>query len=175
MNCQPRSLSIMTRSKTVPTGSGELTPDKPIKRGERWNKTSGLEDDGGTVDEAGTSNPSGMRRCQSAGTHLWSSRIYPPQQGCWPSSSRLRGFPYGGLVDLFAEWLLPRVYAIALEDHVRVIVGRMASNLVCGVPLYVVLFLELLLDPQEEFIPVHSRFSASEELVEPPHALAHGY
>jgi len=83
--------------------------------------------------------------------------------------------PYRGLLDLFAEWLLPRVYAIALEDHVRVIVGHMASYLVCGVPLYVVLFLELLLDPQEEFIPVHSRFSASEEVVEPPHALAHGY
>jgi len=64
MNCQPRSLSIKTRSKSVPTGSGELTPDKPIKKGERWNKTSGLKDDGGTVDEAGTSNPSGMRGCQ---------------------------------------------------------------------------------------------------------------
>jgi len=48
-------------------GSGELTPDKPIKKGERWNKTSGLEDDGGTVDEAGTSNPSGMRGCQFVG------------------------------------------------------------------------------------------------------------
>jgi len=55
----------MTISKSVPTGSGELTPDKPIKKGERWNKTSGLEGhDGGTVDEAGTSNPSGMRGCQ---------------------------------------------------------------------------------------------------------------
>jgi len=94
MNYQPKGLSIMTISKSVPTGSGELTPDKPIKKGERRNKTSGLEGhDGGTVDEAGTSNPSGMRGCQSAGTHLWSSRIYPPQQGCWPSSSRLRGFP----------------------------------------------------------------------------------
>jgi len=45
----------MTISKSVPAGSGELTPDKPIKKGERWNKTSGLKDDGGTVDEAGTS------------------------------------------------------------------------------------------------------------------------
>jgi len=43
MNCQPKILSIMTTSKSVPTGSGELTPGKPIKRGERWNKTSGLE------------------------------------------------------------------------------------------------------------------------------------
>jgi len=64
MNCQPKSLSIMTISKSVPRGSGELTPDKPIKRGERRNKTSGPEDDGRTVDEAGTSNPSGMRGCQ---------------------------------------------------------------------------------------------------------------
>ena len=65
MNCQPKSLSIMTISKSVPTGSGELTPDKPIKKGERRNKTSGLEGhDGGTVDEAGTSNPSGIRGCQ---------------------------------------------------------------------------------------------------------------
>ena len=65
MNCQPISLSIKTRSKSVPTGSGELTPDKPIKRGERRNKTSGPEGhDAGTVDEAGTSNPSGMRGCK---------------------------------------------------------------------------------------------------------------
>jgi len=47
----------------VPMGSGELTPDKPIKKGVRWSKTSRLYD-GGTVDEAGTSNPSGMRGCQ---------------------------------------------------------------------------------------------------------------
>jgi len=49
--------------KSVPAGSGELTPDKPIKKGVRWSKTSGLYD-GGTVNEAGTSNPSGMRGCQ---------------------------------------------------------------------------------------------------------------
>ena len=55
MNCQPKSLSIQAISGSVPTGSGELTPDKPIKKGARWNKTSGLKDDGGTVDEAGTS------------------------------------------------------------------------------------------------------------------------
>jgi hypothetical protein len=48
---------------SVPAGSGELTPDKLIKKGVRWSKTSGLYD-GGTVDEAGTSNPSGMRGCQ---------------------------------------------------------------------------------------------------------------
>ena len=47
----------------VPAGSGELTPDKPIKKGVRWSKTSGLYD-GGTVNEAGTSNPPGMRGCQ---------------------------------------------------------------------------------------------------------------
>jgi len=41
----------------LPMGSGEVTPDKPIKMGVRWSKTSGLYD-GGTVDEAGTSNPS---------------------------------------------------------------------------------------------------------------------
>ena len=62
---QPKSLSIQAILKPVPTGSGEFTPDKPIKKGERRNKTSGLEGhDGGTVDEAGTSNPSGMRGCQ---------------------------------------------------------------------------------------------------------------
>ena len=61
---QPKSLSIMTISKSVPAGSGELTPDKPINKGGRRSKTSGLKDDGGTVDEAGTSNPSGMRGCQ---------------------------------------------------------------------------------------------------------------
>jgi len=66
MNCQRKSLSIQAISKSVPTGSGEFTPDKPIKKSLRWNKTSGLEGhDGGTVDEAGTSNPSGMRGCQS--------------------------------------------------------------------------------------------------------------
>ena len=32
MNCQPKSLSIQAISKSVPTGSGEFTPDKPIKR-----------------------------------------------------------------------------------------------------------------------------------------------
>jgi len=33
----------------------ELTPEKPIKKGLRWNKASGLKrDDGGTVDGAGT-------------------------------------------------------------------------------------------------------------------------
>jgi len=64
MNCQPKSLSIQAILKSVPTGSGEFTPDKPIKKGVRWNKTPGLKDDGGTVDEAGTSNPSGMRGCQ---------------------------------------------------------------------------------------------------------------
>jgi len=58
-----------------------------------------------------------------------------------------------------------------LKDHARVIVGHMTSYLVCDVPLYVVLFLELLLDPQEEFVPVHSRFSAPEEVVEPPEPL----
>jgi len=64
MNCQPKSLSIQAISKSVPTGSGE-SADKPIKKGVRWNKTSGLEGhDGGTVDEAGTSNPSGKRGCQ---------------------------------------------------------------------------------------------------------------
>jgi len=55
MNYQPKSLSIRMVLRSVPMGSGELTPDKPIKKGERRNKTSGPEDDGGTVDEAGTS------------------------------------------------------------------------------------------------------------------------
>jgi len=65
MNCQPKSLSIQAILNSVPTGSGEFTPDKPIKKSLRWNKTPGLEGhDGGTVDEAGTSNPSGMRGCQ---------------------------------------------------------------------------------------------------------------
>jgi len=34
----------------------EFTADKPIKKGLRWSKNSGLKrTDGGTVDEAGTS------------------------------------------------------------------------------------------------------------------------
>jgi len=66
MNCQPKSLSIQAILKSVPTGSGEFTPDKPIKKGLRWSKTSGRGHDGGTVDEAGTSNPSGRRGCQQS-------------------------------------------------------------------------------------------------------------
>jgi len=62
MNCEmfnnPREITI-----PVPTDSREFTPDKPHKSGVRWNKTFGINDKG-TVDEAGTSNPSGMRGCQ---------------------------------------------------------------------------------------------------------------
>jgi hypothetical protein len=61
MNCEMLNNSDNI-AKSVPTGSGELTPDKPHKSGVRWSKTSGM-DDGGTVDEAGTPNPSGMRGC----------------------------------------------------------------------------------------------------------------
>jgi len=43
MNCQPKCLSIQAILKSVPAGSGEFTPDKPIKKGLRWNKVSGLE------------------------------------------------------------------------------------------------------------------------------------
>jgi len=43
-------------------GSGGLMPDMTIKKGVRWSKVSGLYD-GSTVDEAGTSKPSGLRGC----------------------------------------------------------------------------------------------------------------
>jgi len=46
-------------TKSVPAGSGELTPDKLIKKGVRLSKSSGPYD-GGTVVESGTSNPSLM-------------------------------------------------------------------------------------------------------------------
>jgi|YelNatPaOPRAMG01_1025707.scaffolds.fasta_scaffold00149_70 hypothetical protein len=35
-----------TIARSVPTDSGELTPDKPHKRGVRWNKTFGMNDKG---------------------------------------------------------------------------------------------------------------------------------
>jgi len=67
MNCEVFNNS-KNLTEPVPMGSGELTPDKPIKMGVRWSKTSGLHD-GGTVDEAGASNPSGMRGCHSTTGH----------------------------------------------------------------------------------------------------------
>jgi len=68
MNCEMfnNPYNIM---KSVPTDSRELTPDKLSKKSVRWSKTSGLYD-GGTVDEAGTSNPSGVRGCQQMHTTL---------------------------------------------------------------------------------------------------------
>ena len=63
MSCQPKSSSIQAILKLRPRATESA--DKPKKKGLRWNKASGLEGhDGGTVDEAGTSNPSGMRGCQ---------------------------------------------------------------------------------------------------------------
>jgi len=53
---------------SVPTGSGELSSDKPYKKDMRWNKNSGLHD-GGTVDEPGNSDPLWRRGC-------WSYRTY---------------------------------------------------------------------------------------------------
>jgi len=63
MNCGKFN-NFCTIAGSVPTGSGELTPDKLSKKSVRWNKTSGLHD-GGTVDEAGTSDPLGRRGCQA--------------------------------------------------------------------------------------------------------------
>lgn len=48
----------------IPMGNGELTPDKPHKSCLRWSKTFGRMSDEGTVDEAGTSDPSGKREFQ---------------------------------------------------------------------------------------------------------------
>jgi len=62
MNCGKISNSYNI-ARSVPTGSGELTPDKPHKSGGRWNKTFGINDKG-TVYEAGTSHPLGRRGCQ---------------------------------------------------------------------------------------------------------------
>jgi hypothetical protein len=42
--------------KPVPMVSGELTPDKLGKKSVRWSKIFGNNDEG-TVDEAGTSQP----------------------------------------------------------------------------------------------------------------------
>jgi len=42
MNCQRKSLSIQAILRSVPTGSGE-SADKPVKKGLRWSKASGLE------------------------------------------------------------------------------------------------------------------------------------
>jgi hypothetical protein len=67
-------------AESAPTGSGELTPDKPHKSGVRWSKNSGLHD-GGTVDEAGTSNPSGMRGCQNHATILVTEEDRRSQRG----------------------------------------------------------------------------------------------
>ncbi len=46
-------------------GSGELTPDKPRKRGVRWSESFGMSDEG-TVVEAGTPDPSGRKGCQKS-------------------------------------------------------------------------------------------------------------
>jgi hypothetical protein len=62
MNCE-KLINSGGTADSVPAGSGKSTPDKPIKKGVRWSKTPGTSD-GGTVDEAGTSNPSGMRGCR---------------------------------------------------------------------------------------------------------------
>jgi hypothetical protein len=67
MNCEMFT-NLGGMEDSVPTGSGELTPDKPHKSGVRWSKTSGM-DDGGTVDEAGNSDPLWRRGC-------WSYRTY---------------------------------------------------------------------------------------------------
>jgi O-6-methylguanine DNA methyltransferase len=66
MNCGKISNSYNI-ARSVPTGSGELTPDKPHKSGVRWNKTIGINDIG-TVDEAGTSDTLGRRGCQRNST-----------------------------------------------------------------------------------------------------------
>jgi len=62
MNCGKFN-NFCTIATSVPTGSGELTPDKPHKSGVRWNKTFGINDKG-TVDEAGTSDALARRGCQ---------------------------------------------------------------------------------------------------------------
>jgi hypothetical protein len=64
MNCEMINNSDNI-AKSVPTGSGELTPDKSHKSGVRWSRTSGLHD-GGTVDEAGNSDLLGRRGCQNS-------------------------------------------------------------------------------------------------------------
>jgi len=58
MNCEKYTLNRGITA-LIHTGSGELTPDKISKKSVRWNKTPGMNDEG-TVNEAGTSDPSGM-------------------------------------------------------------------------------------------------------------------
>jgi len=62
MNCEMFT-NLGGMEDSIPTGSGELTPDKLSKKSVRWNKTSGLHD-GGTVDEAENPDPSGRRGYQ---------------------------------------------------------------------------------------------------------------
>ena len=47
----------------IPTGIGEFKPDKPDKKGVRWNKTFGRHDKG-TIGEAGASSVLTWRGCQ---------------------------------------------------------------------------------------------------------------
>jgi trehalose synthase-fused probable maltokinase len=51
------SINSGGKTKPAPTGSGDLTPDKPIEKGERLFKTTQMH-------EGGTSDPSGRRGCQ---------------------------------------------------------------------------------------------------------------
>jgi hypothetical protein len=67
MNCEMFT-NLGGMEDSIPKGSGELTPDKPYKKDMRWDKISGLHD-GGTVDEAGNSDPLWTRGC-------WSYRTY---------------------------------------------------------------------------------------------------
>ena len=65
MNCERKINKGENKKENIPLGSGKFKPEKLCKESERWNKTFGSHEEG-TVDEAGTSNPSGWRGCQIA-------------------------------------------------------------------------------------------------------------
>ncbi len=69
MNCETLNMAGNI-SNQVPQGMRDLKPDKlPGRDSGRQSKTFG-SNEGGAVDEAGTSNPSGWRGCQLAPTIL---------------------------------------------------------------------------------------------------------
>ena len=62
MNCGNPNINL-ANINTIPWGTGESKPDKPVKKVRRWSKTFLLYEEG-TVDEAGTSNRLRWRGCQ---------------------------------------------------------------------------------------------------------------
>ena len=62
MNCERKVHQKQQYVRSIPTGIGEFKPDKPDKKGVRWNKTLGRHDKG-TIGEAGASSVLTWRGC----------------------------------------------------------------------------------------------------------------